>query len=137
MPKRFLQSAEMIQNLAYIDFFFDSLFAVKDAFPENVCTSDTRKILQEYCKIYDCQDDSQQWFERIKQLAESMQYAPKPKDYKQNPQMYKGHVGDISMVLRIAVTGKTMSPDLYSVMQILGKQRVIKRLMDALERIKE
>ncbi len=136
-PKPRKDLAKWSEVRGYIDFFFDSLFAVKDAFPENVCTSDTRKILQEYCKIYDCQDDSQHWFERIKQLAESMQYAPKPKDYKQNPQMYKGHVGDISMVLRIAVTGKTMSPDLYSVMQILGKQRVIKRLMDALERIKE
>lgn len=82
-------------------------------------------------------DDPQQWFERVKELASDLGFAQKPKDYKNNPQLYKGHVGDISMVLRVAVTGKTKSPDLFSIMQILGKDCVIQRLCSAANKIKE
>ena len=121
----------------YTDFFFDSLFEIKDAFPENVSPADTKQILTRYKSIYSEKDDPQQWFERVKELASDLGFAQKPKDYKNNPQLYKGHVGDISMVLRVAVTGKTKSPDLFSIMQILGKDCVIQRLCSAANKIKE
>lgn len=121
----------------YTDFFFDSLFEIKDRFPENVSPADTKEILTLYKSIYSENDDPQQWFERVKALAGDMGFAQKPKDYKKNPELYKGHVGDISMVLRVAVTGKTKSPDLYSIMQILGRDRVIQRLDSAADKIKE
>lgn len=121
----------------YTDFFFDSLFEIKDRFPENVSPADTKEILTRYKSIYSENDDPQQWFERVKALAGDMGFAQKPKDYKKNPELYKGHVGDISMVLRVAVTGKTKSPDLYSIMQILGRDRVIQRLDSAADKIKE
>ena len=121
----------------YTDFFFDSLFEIKDVFPENVSPADTKEILTRYKSIYSENDDPQQWFERVKALASDLGYAQKPKDYKKNPELYKGHVGDVSMVLRVAVTGKTKSPDLYSIMQILGKDCVIQRLDSAADKIKE
>ena len=58
------------------------------------------------------------------------------KEYKQNPDAYKGHVGDVSMVLRVAITGRTNSPDMYDVMRILGKDRVVERIENAINRIK-
>ena len=64
-----------------------------------------------------------------------MGYAAETKAYKENPDMFKGHVGDISMFLRIAVTGKTSSPDMYDVMRILGKDKVTARLNDAINKL--
>lgn len=115
----------------YVSFFFDELFEIKDEMPENA-KADAKEIIEKYISVYDENDDSQQWFDRLKKIASELGYAEKPKDYKKDPEKYKGHVGDISMVLRIAVSGKTRSPDLYSIMQILGKAKVIKRLRDVI-----
>lgn len=113
----------------YLDFFFDDLFEIKDELPENVA-EDKAVIIEKYIEAYNENDDASQWFDRLKVIATELGYAEKPKDFKKNPELYKGHVGDISMVLRIAVTGKTKSPDLYSIMKILGKDRVIARLKE-------
>ncbi len=121
----------------YVDLFYDELFEVKDSYPENVSKSDIYDILASFKQTYSASDDSQAWFDKIKAIALKLGYAEKPKDYKQNPDAYKGHVGDISMVIRVAVSGKTRSPDLYSIMQIIGTDRVNARLDDALKKIKE
>ncbi|MEE1280204.1 MAG: glutamate--tRNA ligase, partial [Oscillospiraceae bacterium] len=76
-------------------------------------------------------DDQETWFSKMTELAESLGYAPKTKLYKKNPELYKGHIGDVSMVLRVAVTGRRNSPDLYEIMKILGKTKVIERLENA------
>lgn len=112
----------------YAGFFFDSLFEIKDSLPENISKEEAKNILTKYTAVYNENDDGSTWFEKLKEMARSMGYAEKPKDYKKNPELYKGHVGDISMVLRIAVTGKTMSPDLCSIMRILGRDRVCGRI---------
>ena len=104
--------------------------------PENVSASDVREVLARYQNLYDESDDSSVWFEKITSLAVDLGFAAKPKEYKNNPELYKGHVGDISMILRVAVTGKCASPDLYSAMQILGRQTVLNRLNMALESVK-
>ena len=65
--------------------------------------------------------------------CESLGFAAKPKDYKKNPDQYKGHVGDVSQVIRLAITGRTNSPDLCSVMQILGEEVCQQRLAQAIE----
>ena len=113
----------------YLDFFFDDLFEIKDELDENV-KADAKNIIESYISVYDENDDASAWFDKVKQVAVKLGYAEKPKDYKKNPELYKGHVGDISMVLRVAVTGKTKSPDLYSIMKILGKERTLKRLKE-------
>ena len=120
---------------SYLGFFYDSLFEITDSFPENVSKEDAVKILTRYLEIYLPSDDSSLWFEKITTLATELGFAAKPKEYKQNPDAYKGHVGDISMVLRIAVTGKSASPDLYSAMQILGSECVKKRIKNAIDEI--
>ena len=73
-------------------------------------------------------DDMNAWFEKVKAIADSLGYASDMKAYKANPDAFKGNVADISMFIRLAVTGKTNAPDLYTVMQIMGKDRVFKRI---------
>ena len=68
------------------------------------------------------------WFDKIKAVADGLGFASDMKAYKENPTAYKGNVADISMFLRLAVTGKLNSPDMYAVMQILGKERVAARI---------
>jgi ABC-type multidrug transport system ATPase subunit len=101
---------------------------------ENVSLEDALEILNQYS--YFEEDDSSAWFNKITELATSLGYAAKPKEYKQNPDQFKGHVGDVSMVLRIAVTGKSASPDLYSVMKILGKDKVTQRINNYISLLK-
>jgi len=122
---------------AYVGLFFDELFAKIDGMPQNVSDDDTVAILTQFKDSYDAADDSSAWFEKLKVIAGNLGFAAKPKDFKNNPDMYKGHVGDISMVLRVAVSGKTMSPDLYSIMQIIGKEKTFARIDDAIKTIKE
>lgn len=119
----------------YLSFFFDELFACDGAYPENVSAADAKRILDEYAAIYDPADDSGVWFDRIKALAERLGYAANMKDYKQNPSAYRGSVADVSMVLRVAVTGRQNSPDMYEIMRLLGRERVLRRLGSAAENL--
>lgn len=115
----------------YMDFMFDELFAPDYSGIPASCQTDAKEILQAYCDIYSAQDDMNTWFDRIKALAEQFGFAPETKVYKANPEAYKGPVGDISMVLRVAICGRTNAPDLYSVMGILGQEKTIERLKKA------
>lgn len=90
---------------------------------------DIKRILELYTtKYFDINDDKQTWFNKMKDLAEEMGYAREVKEFKANPEKYKAHVGDVSTVIRIALTGRTNTPDMYEIMQVLGKDRVIERL---------
>lgn len=79
-------------------------------------------------KYYDQKDEQQDWFEKIKDLSEEFGYAREVKEYKANPDNYKGHVGDVSTVIRVALTTKSMTPNLYDIMKLFGKERIIKRI---------
>ena len=86
------------------------------------------KILKLYIeKYYDENDDKQTWFDKIKELAGEMGYAKEVKEFKANPGMYAAHVGDVSTVLRVALTKRTNTPDLYEIMQVLGREEIEKR----------
>ncbi len=88
-----------------------------------------KKILELYMsKYYNENDDQQTWFGKIKDLAEELGYAREVKEYKKNPENFPGHVGDISTVIRVAVTKRRNTPDLYEIMQVLGKDSVQKRI---------
>ena len=69
-------------------------------------------------------------------MAEKLGFAKAPKEYKKNPEMFKGHVGDVAGVVRVAVTGRRNTPDLYEIMQTLGKEEVMKRFDEAIEILK-
>ena len=96
--------------------------------PEISNKEDIAKILDLYIeKYYDENDDKQTWFDKIKEVAGKMGYAKEVKEFKANPGMYKAHVGDVSTVLRVALTSRTNTPDMYEIMQVLGKDRIAKR----------
>lgn len=98
---------------------------------------DISKILDLYIeKYYDENDDKQTWFNKIKEVAGEMEYAKEVKEFKANPGMYKAHVGDVSTVLRVALTARTNTPDMYEIMQVLGKERIAKRFNVAKENLK-
>lgn len=78
-------------------------------------------------KHFDINDDKQTWFDKMKDLAEEFGYAREVKEYKANPESFKGHVGDISTVIRVKLTGRANTPDLYEIIQVLGKDSVEKR----------
>ena len=95
------------------------------------------KILKLYIeKYYDENDDKQTWFDKIKELAGDMGYAKEVKEFKANPGMYKAHVGDVSTVLRVALTKRTNTPDMYEIMQVLGKEKIAKRFETAIKCLK-
>ena len=82
-------------------------------------------------------EGDEEWFDTVKALAARHGYAPETKLYKQNPAGYKGHVGDVSMVLRVAVCGRASAPDLQASMAIIGKERVADRLERAAAAMEE
>ncbi len=120
--------SEVKQNIEYMydEKFYDKL----QEYPYQVIKDkeDIKKILTLYLeKYYDDSYDKQTWFDKIKELASEMGYAKEVKEFKANPEQYKAHVGDVSTVLRVALTGRTNTPDMYEIMQVLGKDRIAKR----------
>ena len=112
----------------YLDFFYDDLFAIKDAFPEGTDMADVKATIAAFKATYDPADEMTVWFDKVKAIATELGYAADMKAYKADPTAFKGSVADISGFLRLAVTGKLNAPDLYTVMQLLGKDRVFARL---------
>ena len=94
------------------------------------------KTLENFLETFDPADDMNVWFDKIKAIADSMGYASDMKAYRETPEAFGGSVADISMFLRVAVTGKLNSPDMYAVMQILGEERVRARINAMLETLK-
>ena len=121
----------------YMGFFYDKYFVPAHSLPENISAEDAVVILEKYPEIYDENDEQDVWFNKIKELASSLGYAADMKEYKKNPENFKGSVADIAMILRIAVTGKTVSPDTYAVMKILGAKKVDERINAACKSISE
>lgn len=112
----------------YMGFFYDRYFAVTDSIPDSFSREDVKTVLTGFLDSYDEGDDMNVWFEKIKRIAAALGYAADMKEYKADPQAFKGSVADVSMFIRVAVTGKMNSPDLYTVMHILGKERTEARL---------
>ncbi len=113
---------------AYMSFFYDGLFQIADAIPETFAKDDIKSVLSDYKASYNKNDDQSQWFNNVKAVAEKNGFCPDMKQYKSDPAAFKGSVADVSMFIRIAVTGRMNSPDLYEVMQILGEERVVARI---------
>ena len=120
--------SDVKENIIYM---YDEQFNNKqEEYPYQVISNkeEINKILTLYMeKYYDEADDKQTWFDKIKELSGEMGYAKEVKEFKANPGMYKAHVGDVSTVLRVALTRRTNTPDMYEIMKILGKDRIVKR----------
>ena len=122
-----------------IEYMYDEKFMNKNQeYPYQVIQDkeEIKKILNLYLeKYYDEKDDKQAWFDKIKELSGEMGYAKEVKEFKENPGKYKAHVGDVSTVLRVALTGRTNTPDMYEIMQILGKESIQKRFEKAIKEL--
>lgn len=124
--------SEVQENIQYM--YDEKFFNSNIEYPYQVINSkeDINKILSLYIeKYFDENDDKEMWFNKIKDLAEECGYAREVKEFKANPGMYKAHVGDVSTVLRVALTGRTNTPDMYEIIKVLGKESVLKRLKRA------
>ena len=119
--------SELRENLEYL---YDEVFFTKeheDEWQNITDKEEIKKIITEYLSVYDENDDKDTWFNKVKDVAEKFGYAREVKEYKKNPENYKGHVGDISTVIRVALTGRRNTPDLYEILKNLGKERIEKR----------
>ncbi len=119
--------SELRENLEYL---YDEVFFTKeheDEWQNITDKEEIKKIITEYLNVYDENDDKDTWFNKVKDVAEKFGYAREVKEYKKNPEKYKGHVGDISTVIRVALTGRRNTPDLYEILKNLGKERIEKR----------
>ncbi|MCD7774343.1 MAG: glutamate--tRNA ligase, partial [Clostridiales bacterium] len=113
----------------YVTYFYDDIYYPSfKMMPENITHEDAGKILKAYLAVYDENDTKEQWFDKIKGICEPLGFTPDVKEYKKNPDAFKGHVGDVSSVIRVALTSRANTPDLYMIMKLLGKQRVWERI---------
>ncbi len=117
------------QAVSLISYFFEGGEKIDDY---RVDDQTKKAILTEFGKSYDYSDDAQTWFSKVKEIAARLGFAAEMKDYKANPEAYKGSVADVAEVLRIAVTGKANTPDLWTIMQILGEEKTKLRIQNAI-----
>ena len=119
----------------YFAYYFDSLFIPNYILGNNVSADDAKEFLKAYITVYGENDDRNEWFNKIKCIAPTLGFAAETKEYKANPENFKGSAGDLSGVLRLAITGRTNTPDLCGIMSVLGKDRCIKRINDYINNI--
>ena len=129
-PRKDLVYARQIME--FISYFYDQSFKVIDEVPAEA-EADKVKILEEYLSSYNHADTQEEWFNKIREIATNLGYAAKPKDYKKNPDDYKGHVGHVSTVIRLALVGRAQSPDVWAIQQIMGEDMVRARINRMIE----
>lgn len=127
-PRKDIAKWEEVKE--YFLYMFNEYYTPSFDLPENIAMEDAKAILSEYAKVYSPEDDKDEWFNKIKALCEPLGFTPNVKEYKQNPESFKGHVGDVSTVIRLALTGRKNTPDLHAIMKLLGKDEVIKRFKE-------
>ena len=125
--KDFTTASQAIQNIEY----FFQIPAEHDAY--RVDEKTRKELLKNFLATYSYGDDSQAWFAKVKEVASHAGFAAEMKDYKSDPEAYKGSVADVAEVLRIAVTGKANTPDLWTIMQILGEEDVRTRIQKVID----
>jgi glutamyl-tRNA synthetase len=117
---------------AEIGYFFDDEFtasgAATTAISEAAPLADAKAIVSSFLGVYSDTDNKEQWLEKIRAISLSHGYAENTKAFKAEPSKYKGYIGDVTKIFRILLTGKAQTPDLYAIMQVMGKERVMKRL---------
>ncbi len=119
----------------YAAYFFDDGFDSNWELPENIAPADAAAVLTAYKAVYDPAADKQAWFDTLKGLCPALGFCPEVKEYKKNPAAYKGHVGDVSTIVRLAITSRRNTPDLCAIMQLLGIDRVNERIDNAIAKL--
>ncbi|MCI8590398.1 MAG: glutamate--tRNA ligase [Clostridiales bacterium] len=119
----------------FISFFYDELFQMEDTYPTTFDHAIIKEVLIRYLQSYQPDDDQNIWFDKMKQIAETLGFASDMKAFKAQPDLYKGSIADISMFIRVAVTGRMNSPDLFEVIQIIGSERMKDRILAMIEQL--
>lgn len=128
-PRKDYETYSDIKN--YIWYMYDELFIKEDKTYEfnGIDIEEVRNVLKIYFdKYYDASFDKDTWFNKMKEAAEEMGYCANMKEYKLNPDNYKGSIADFSMIIRVVLTTKTTTPDLYEIMKLLGTDRIKERI---------
>ncbi|HAL63850.1 MAG TPA: glutamate--tRNA ligase [Clostridiales bacterium] len=126
--------AKWQDTVEYTKYFFEE--PKEFEWQENLSKEDMIEILTEYKSVYNEEETAEEWFPKVREMAEKLGYAKAPKMYKKNPDDFKGHVGDVASVIRVAVTGRRNTPDLYEIIQVLGYSEFIKRIERAISLLK-
>ncbi len=128
--KDFICAKQAVESIAY---FFDESFA--PTYEYRFDNETVKKVISAFAEIYDEKDDNSAWFEKLKTVAGQYGFATDMKAYKADPTAFVGNVSDVAEMLRIATTGLANTPDLWTIMQILGKDRTLARLQQAIENL--
>lgn len=115
----------------YMDYIFGGVFECEAI--ENIAAEDQKAVLSKYATVFDVNHTKDEWFATMKSICEELGFSPDVKAYKADPSAFKGHVGDISTIVRVALTGRKNTPDLYSIMAILGTDEIKARLNKYIE----
>ena len=121
----------------YISYMYPETFTPNFELTGNATPALAAEVLEKYIGAVNLSDDKDQWFERIKALCPEVGCTPNVKEFKAEPEKFRGHVGDVSTVIRVALTGRTNTPDLFAITALLGEAEVKSRLQRALDYYKE
>lgn len=123
--------------LDYISYMYDETFTPCYELCGNATKELAVDVIEKYIDVVNLNDDKDEWFTRMKDICEPVGCTPNVKEFKKNPDDFRGHVGDVSTIIRVALTGRTNTPDLYTITSLLGEERVKERLEKALKYYKE
>ena len=134
MKRRRKDFAYAKQIFGMIGYFFDMDTQEKDEFRQDHDTVVT--VLNEYLNQYSHDDDNSAWFDKLKTIADKHGFASDMKAYKANPENFKGNVSDIAEIIRIAVTGLANTPDLWSIVHVMGEEQMRSKIEGAINTVK-
>lgn len=123
--------------LDYVSYMYDETFVPNYELNGNATSDLAVKVIEEYIKVVNLDDDKDAWFGRMKDICPLVGCTPNVKEYKAEPEKFEGHVGDVSTIIRVALTGRTNTPDLFAITALLGEDTVKARLNSALKYYKE
>ena len=130
-PRKDLVNCTQIMD--FVSYYFDEGFRYVDDLPERVSKEDAKVILRAYLDTYRQEDTNESWFEKVKEITDSNGFTSNNKEFKKEPDLYKGNITDVSTAIRVAVVGRQQSPDLWSIQQVMGYDRVVARIEKYLE----
>ena len=128
-PRKDLAAFSEVQP--YFSYMYDDLYKADYTLPEHIDPRDAAAILEQYVTVWAPEDDKDTWFAKVKSICAPLGFAAEMRDWKADPASYKGNVSDVSTVIRVAVTGRTNTPDLCTILRLLGRETVCTRLSAA------
>ena len=128
-PRKDLAAFSEVQP--YFSYMYDDLYKADYTLPEHIDPRDAAAILEQYVTVWSPEDDKDTWFAKVKSICAPLGFAAEMRDWKADPESYKGNVSDVSTVIRVAVTGRTNTPDLCTILRLLGRETVCTRLSAA------